>query len=111
MMATWEDIRAVALTLPGVRETQSMGEPCFKFGRRGVVHLWGKRALMKLDPGRQELLFEVRPDVFEPFTAGAMRWSLVEIEALEADEIGELVREAWRCVVPKKVSRASVPAA
>jgi hypothetical protein len=40
---------------------------------------------------------------------GALRWSWVEIEALDADEIAELVLEAWTCIVPKKVSRAFLP--
>ena len=61
---------------------------------------------MKLDKGRQELLFEARPDVFSPMVAGRLRWSWVEIEALDADEVSDLVLEAWTQVVPKKVSRA-----
>jgi hypothetical protein len=61
---------------------------------------------MKLDRHHQELLFEARPDVFTPMIAGALRWSWVEIDALDADEIADLVREAWTCIVPKKVSRA-----
>jgi hypothetical protein len=105
-MATWDDFRAAALVLPGVRETTSMGEPCFKVGRKGLVHLWGRRALMKLDRGRQELLFEARPEVFSPFQAGSMRWSMVEIGGLDADEVAGLVLEAWTNIVPKKVSRA-----
>jgi len=44
--------------------------------------------------------------VFTPFVAGALRWSWVEIDELDADEIAELVHEAWTTVVPKKVSRA-----
>jgi hypothetical protein len=65
---------------------------------------------MKLDKGRQELLFEARPDVFSPMVAGRLRWSWVEIEALDADEVSDLVLEAWTQVVPKKVSRAFRPA-
>jgi len=61
---------------------------------------------MKLSSARQELLFEARPEVFSPMTAGALRWSFVEIEALEVDELGDLVREAWTQIVPKKVSKA-----
>jgi hypothetical protein len=61
---------------------------------------------MKLDKGRQELLFEARSDVFSPMVAGGLRWSWVEIEALDADEVANLVLEAWTQVVPKKVSRA-----
>jgi hypothetical protein len=61
---------------------------------------------MKLDKHHQELLFEARPEVFSPMNSGAMRWSWVEIEALGADELADLVREAWGQVVSKKVSRA-----
>src|SRR5215472_17280799 len=63
---------------------------------------------MKLDKGHQELLFEARPDVFSPMNVGRLRWSWVEIAALEADEVADLVTEAWRQVVPKKASRTSV---
>jgi hypothetical protein len=75
-------------------------------GSKGFVQAWRGRVLMKLEKGHQELLFEARPDVFSPMVAGALRWSWVEIEALDADEAAALVREAWTQVVPKKVSRA-----
>ncbi len=78
----------------------------FQVGRKGFVHSTRDRTLMKLDRNHQELLFEARPDVFTPYVAGALRWSWVAIEALDADEVADLVREAWRQVVPKKVSRA-----
>jgi hypothetical protein len=60
---------------------------------------------MKLDKNHQELLFEARPEVFRPMIVGPMRWSRVEIAELDADEVAELVQEAWTQVVPKKVSR------
>ena len=105
-MATWDDIRAAALVLPGAHESDMLGEPAFKVGRKGFVHAWRGRILMKLDRYRQEFLFEARPEVFTPMNAGAMRWSWVDIAALDRDELAELVREAWTCVVPKQVSRA-----
>jgi hypothetical protein len=105
-MATWEDIRAVALTLPGAWENDWRGNLLFQVGKKGFVQTWDGRVLMKLEKYHQELLFEARPDVFSPMVAGALRWSWVEIEALDTDEIGGLVREAWRQIVPKKVSRA-----
>ena len=108
-MATWDDIRAAAMALPLVRESDMLGEPAFKVGKKGFVHAWKGGVFMKLDKGRQELLFEVRPEVFKPMVAGAMRWSWVGIEALEPDELAELVREAWTMVVPRKVSRAHTP--
>jgi len=104
-VATWDDIRAVARALPGVQETNLHGEPWFTVGSRGFVQGWRGRVVMKLDKSRQELLFEARPGVFSPMNAGRLRWSWVEIEALDADEIADLVTEAWRQVVPKRVSR------
>ena len=104
-MATWDDIRAVALALPGVSETHFHGDPWLTVGSKGFVQTWRGRVLMKLEKGHQELLFEVRPDVFSPMMAGRLRWSWVEIEALDVEEAADLVREAWRQVVPKKVSR------
>jgi hypothetical protein len=105
-MAEWGDIRAAALVLPGAREVDWHGEPFFQVGSRSFVHGWQGGVFMKLDKNHQELLFEARPEVFSPFMAGALRWSRVEIAALDAQELGELVREAWTMVVPKKVSRA-----
>ncbi len=105
-MATWEEIRAVAMALPGVSETHFHGDPWLTVGSKGFVQTWRGRVLMRLEKGRQELLFEVRPEVFSPMTAGRLRWSWVEIEALEPEEAAALVREAWAQVVPKKISRA-----
>jgi hypothetical protein len=41
-------------------------------------------------------------------TGGDLRWNWVvaRMDALEADEMRELVLDAWRMVVPKKVARA-----
>jgi hypothetical protein len=105
-VATWDDIRKVALALPGARELDWRGEPSFQVGSKGFVHGFSGRVVMKLERHHQELLFEARPDVFTPMIAGALRWSWVDIAALDADEVGGLVREAWTQIVPKKVSRA-----
>ena len=105
-MATWEDFRGPGLVLPGVTERPFFDEPSLAVGRKSLAIQRSHRVLMKLDRHHQEFLFEVRPDVFSPFNSGAMRWAWVEIETLDADEVADLVREAWRQVVPKKVSRA-----
>jgi hypothetical protein len=75
-------------------------------GPKTLVCGVGGEIVMKLFPPHQELLFEARPEVFRPFANAAMRWAFVDIGALDLDEAGELVREAWAQVVPKKVSKA-----
>jgi hypothetical protein len=97
--------------LPGASEVEYRGEPWFQVGSKGFVCQSRGQIIMKLASAHQELLFEARPDVFRPMMAGALRWSFVKIEALDADEAAELVREAWTQIVPKKVSRAYFGAA
>lgn len=62
--------------------------------------------ILKLDRDHQQFLFEVRPDTFQPCRVGTGGvWSYVTLEDLDADEVADLVREAWAMVVPKKLSR------
>ena len=106
-MATIDDIRRIALALPGAVELQDHGGNWFNVGKKTFV-LYGfpsARWLFKLPKPRQELLFEARPDVFQPYRAGAMLWSYVDVAALEPDEVESLVIDAWTEVAPKKVVR------
>jgi len=107
-MAMIEDVRRIALALPGAVELQDHGGNWFNVGKKTFV-LYGfpsARWLFKLPKPRQELLFEVRPDVFQPYRAGEMLWSYVDVDALEVDEIKSLVTDAWTTIVPKKVAKA-----
>lgn len=96
------------MVLPGAVETEVFGGPWFNVGKKAFVLYWaqGRRWIFKLPRPRQELLFEVRPEVFQPYRAGAMVWSYVDIEALTRAEVKQLVTEAWTTIVPKRVSRA-----
>lgn len=107
-MATIEDVRRIALALPGAQELQDHGGNWFNVGKKTFV-LFGfpsARWIFKLPKPRQELLFEARPDVFQPFRMGAMLWSYVDVDALEADEIKSLVTDCWSEVAPRKVVKA-----
>ena len=113
MIATIEDVRRIALALPGAVELQDHGGNWFNVGRKTFV-LFGSpsaRWIFKLPKPLQELLFEARPDVFQPFRMGAMLWSYVDVEQLDIDEIKSLVTDCWTQVVPKKVARAHTEAA
>jgi len=111
-MATLADIRRAALVLPGAVELDSHGGSWFNVGKKTFVLYWAKdkRWIFKLTKPRQELLFEARPDVFQPYRAGAMVWSYVAIEELTRAEIASLVTDAWTTIVPKKVAQAHLGA-
>ena len=56
---------------------------------------------LKQTLSEQEALVAERPDVFEvQFTAGGFGWVVVYLQRIEADELTELVYEAWRLSAP-----------
>jgi hypothetical protein len=60
----------------------------------------------------QQALVAERPDVFEEqFTSGGFGWVVVYLSGIEADELSELVFEAWRLSAPEElVARVPDPA-
>ena len=74
-------------------------------GRKTFALKWGGRAVLKLDRGHQELLFEIRPETFQKCPVATVFWSYVALEDLDEQELEALVLEAWSQIVPKKVSR------
>ncbi len=81
-----------------------MGKKSFALAPNG-------RAILKLDPGHQELLFEIRPETFSKCPVATVYWSFVELAHIDEAELADLLLEAWARVVPKKVSRPVLEAA
>ena len=105
-MASFEDLRRVALALPGVEEVPFQQERVLQVNRRGFAYSWKGGALMRLMRERLEFLREVRPDTFQKFALPGGNWAAVILADLDEDELEALVKEAWAGVVPKKLSRA-----
>ena len=110
-MATLADLRRLDLALPGAHEVTYKGEPWFNVGKKTFALFTRGRAILKLDRGHQELLFEVRPETFEKCKVATVFWSWVVLERLDESELAELVLEAWSQIVPKKISRPHLEAA
>ncbi|GAA3796830.1 MULTISPECIES: MmcQ/YjbR family DNA-binding protein [Amycolatopsis] len=55
----------------------------------------------------QQALVAERPEVFEEqFTAGGFGWVVVHLAGIDADELAELVYEAWRLSAPEELIAA-----
>ncbi|MEW5687352.1 MAG: MmcQ/YjbR family DNA-binding protein [Pseudomonadota bacterium] len=109
-MATLDDLRRLALALPGAHEITYRGDPWFNVGKKTFALAPSGpdadgRAILKLDRAHQELLFEARSDVFQPCKVATVHWAYVDLDALDGEELEDLVREAWTQVVPKRISR------
>jgi hypothetical protein len=107
-LATFDDLRTIALSLPGAYEDLHQGGPAFRVKGRKFALWWarGGRTIMKLSPSHQALLFEARPETFSPCPVGRVNWSFVELGQLDREELRDLAVEAWRTVAPKSLSRA-----
>ncbi|MDQ3786907.1 MAG: MmcQ/YjbR family DNA-binding protein [Actinomycetota bacterium] len=63
---------------------------------------------LKQTLSEQEALVAERPDVFEvQFTAGGFGWVVVYLQGIDADELTELVYEAWRLSAPEELVEAN----
>jgi len=104
-MASFEDLRRAALALPEVEEADHFGGPELKVRGKTFALWWAKtgRTIMRLTKPHQELLFEVRPEVFEPCKVATVHWAYVDLEQIEVAEVKALVLEAWEAVSPKSV--------
>ena len=109
MPVTVEDVRRLALTLP--RTTEHLIRDRVKFRVKQLVYVAFSRdeTLMGFAFPREEraALVESRPETFQLPSAGDMRyqWVVARMDALDLDEMTELVTDAWTMVVPKSAAR------
>lgn len=84
---------------------QVEGERYTSFSVRGTRfgYYWPRTQTVGLKQtlSEQRALVSERPDVFEEqFTSGGFGWVVVYLAGIEADELSELVFEAWRLSAP-----------
>jgi hypothetical protein len=122
-VATWDDVRRLALGLPQAEERDSRGRAQWRVGDRlfvwerplrasdlkalgddapegpilgaRVEHLVAKEALLADNPG----VYFTTPH-FDGYPA-----VLVRLEQIDVEELEELVVEAWLCRAPKQLAK------
>ncbi|MFI7701672.1 MmcQ/YjbR family DNA-binding protein [Nonomuraea sp. NPDC049480] len=73
---------------------------------KGFGYLWEATETVGLKATIEEQIALVaeRPEVFEvQFTAGRFGWVVVHLDRIDADELFELVAEAWCLTAPKQM--------
>jgi hypothetical protein len=116
-MANAEDVRRLALALPGVEEIDSDG---FDFRVAGSGFIWSYPERRQGQPRRirtdiavlyvgdeaeKQALLLGEPDIF--FTAPEYNhWPLVllQLAAVDSDRLTELVTDAWRMRAPERLT-------
>ena len=107
-MVTIDDVRSFAMQLPRTTEALVRDRVKFRVGRIVYVAFSRDETVMgfgfpKLE--RQELV-RSEPEKFMMPTGGDLRyhWVLVRMDAIDQTEMRELVLDAWRMCVPKRVA-------
>lgn len=122
-MASWDDVRRIALDLPGAVEDATGRTTVWMVSRKPFA--WerllrtGERAdlgdaapdgpalgLRTADPGVVDALVAARPGVF--FTVagyGVHPMVLVHVERAEFEDLDEAITEAWLARAPKRLAK------
>jgi hypothetical protein len=114
-MATIDDVRRFAMTLPRSYEALVGGRVKFRVGR--IVYLSFSRDATVMGfafpKEERDWLIGGTPEKFMQPDRSDLRynWVLVRMAAINEMEMRELVIDAWRMVVPKSVAAAYLPPA
>jgi len=111
-MVTIDDVRRIASALPRTEEHLIRDRVKFRVGRIVYAAVSADETVLGCGFPKEEraALVAAEPEKFSLPSAGDMRyhWVHVRLAAIDEAEARELIVEAWRMCVPKKVS-AMVP--
>src|SRR5262245_1228940 len=105
-------LRRICLAIPGTMEKISHGEPTF-FTPKRVFAMFANNhhddghiaAWLPAGSGVQDALIEEAPEIyFRPPYVGSAGWIGVELSKVDDDQLGALVREAYRLKVRSQKS-------
>ena len=110
MAVTLEDARAIVAELPRSYEALVRDSVRFRVGRIVYAAFYADDTIMgfAFPKEEREALVASEPDKFLLPRASDMRfrWVCVRLDALDLDELRELLLDAWRMCVPQKVRAA-----
>lgn len=109
-MATVEDVRRIARSLPRTEEAVVRDRVKFRIGRLVYLALSRDERTLGFAFPKEEraALVAAEPDRFHLPPASDLRYNWVEctLAAIGEDELAEIVVDAWRMCVPKRVAAA-----
>lgn len=103
---TWDAVRKLALSFPGVVERTSYGTTAFKVNGKLLArfHQDGESLVVKVEYAAREVLMGANPKTF--YITDHYRcwpWVLVRISSVDPDDLSKLLEDAWRSAAPKRL--------
>jgi hypothetical protein len=107
-VATFDDVRRIALSLPEAEEILTWDTDVTFRVRRKIFVIGGDGAVrvsIKSTPLVQEDLIDRDPATFARAAyVGRFGWVTVDLERVEPGELEELIGAAWRLTAPKSLA-------
>lgn len=110
-MATEDDVRRIALSLPETTEKPWFNTPGYRVKDKGFLRIRseaeGGLVVFVADLGEKDALLAADPSKFftTPHYDGYPA-VLVNLAAIDVDELRELITDSWRLKAPKRVLKA-----
>ena len=106
-MSSDDDVRTIALSLPETAERPSYGTPGFRVKDRLFARIREPGVLLVFcaDEGEKDFLLRAEPEKFftTPHYDGHAS-VLVRLDAVDREELRELLTDAWRVRAPKRLA-------
>ena len=123
-MATWDDVRSLALAMPGAEEYVTRGDLAWRTGPTGKLFVWERplrpadiaevgpqrgpiAGVRVTDEGEKLALIASDPDVF--FTIhhfDGYDAVLLHLDRISGERLGEVIVDSWIAVAPKRAVTA-----
>jgi hypothetical protein len=107
-MATWDDVRRLALALPEAEEKLTWETDVTFRVRDRIFAIGGEDASavsIKAGLETQAELLEMDPATFAKSAyVGRFGWVTVHLDRVDPDLLSSLLREAWRRTAPKRLA-------
>jgi hypothetical protein len=112
-VATFEDVRSIASSLPEVEEVLTWGTDVTFRVRKKIFAIGGEGSegvSIKATLERQADLLALDSETFKSSAyVGRFGWVTVRLDRVDDPLLRELVTDAWRSVAPKRLRSGSVP--
>lgn len=110
-MVAYEQIRKMALKLPGVEEGTSYGTAALKIRGKFMARLKedGQSVVFRVGFDERDLLLQTKPEVFF-ITDHYLGYPavLIRLAAANRKEAADIIEMSWRFVAPKKLQAERV---
>jgi len=105
---TWETIRQLVVSLPGIEESTSYGTPALKVNRKlfARLHQDGENVVVRIEKKARAALIRANSAFHVTDHYAGFPYVLVRLREISQEDLGKALKNAWRLVAGKSYLEA-----